>query len=156
MLTFLKRMLTFTIAFLLFIIIYFLILYLIGANENYDSFPEYLLSYAEPKLLGFYLLLVVIYPLVGFVNQKRHLNKDYSHNKEIVEKVFEQLGYEKTKENNDKVFFRKRTTVGRLALMFMDTVIVDKSENPIKIDGVRKEVKRINKELDTQLLDESE
>ena len=147
-----KRLLFVAIYFLVFLFIFLSAMYFFKYAKTETTYMEYLNSFLQLKVIGLYAAMVLFYPLMAFMTLKRHIDKDYSYNQEVINTVMEEMGYVKTFENEQFVDFNKKNGMTRFMLFFMDKIRIDKSDNPLKINGLRKEIQKINRRLDDALL----
>lgn len=98
---------------------------------------------ALPKLIVFFILVAAIYPVLGFVKRKFYLNGDYSKYANIIEDTLKDAGYQIARKDDEKVIFRHRKGVTRLTRMYEDAITFDLAQDPIVVDGFRKDVDRI-------------
>ena len=66
-------------------------------NQKFMLFLAFLVAYS------------LIYPLVGFVKIKRHLNGTFADNRGVFEKAFETLNYIKTVDDPDRIVYRRKS-----------------------------------------------
>jgi len=152
MVQYFKRFLIFAVYFAVLITLMFIVLFYVKGYNDEGELINYLSTLLQKKFILFYVGMVAIYPLFAFINVKRHLNKEYAYYSEAVERVMEQSGYIKLNETDTHITFRKEKMGARLALMFLDEISINKSDNPVVISGLRKEVRKLNRMLDTALL----
>jgi len=117
-----------------------------------DSFNEILTE--GRVVMGLIVLYAFLYPLINFVNVKRHLNGSFESNRKFFEEAFTETGYEKTSETGDSVTYRKKTGIARAMLFWDDEVVLNTTSNPVIISGVRKIVTRINRIIERNILRE--
>ena len=146
-----KRLLTVAICFVVILFVFLSIMYFVKYSTE-TTYQEYLNSFLQLKVLGLYALMVLVYPLIGFMTLKRHINKDYAYNRNVIEETFAEAGYVKSLETDQEVHFRKKNAFTRFMLFYMDLIVINKQDNPLKINGLRKELQKINKKLDSNLL----
>jgi ABC-type maltose transport system permease subunit len=113
-------------------------------NQKFMLFLAFLVAYA------------LIYPLVGFVKIKRHLNGTFADNRGVFEKAFETLNYIKTADDPDKIVYRRKSKYARFAQWYEDSIVISPQENPVVISGMRKTVTRIDRLIDQFLIKASE
>jgi hypothetical protein len=105
---------------------------------------------------GFLLAYSFVYPLIAFVSIKRHLNGTFANNREVFEKAFDTLQYIKTEETPDKIVYRRKSKFVRFSQWYEDSIVIDTTENPVVISGLRKAVTRIDRIIDQLLIKASE
>jgi hypothetical protein len=107
-------------------------------------------------LLLLFLAYSFVYPLIAFAKIKRHLNGTFADNREVFEKAFDTLQYIKTEETADKIVYRRKSKFARFAQWYEDSIVIDVTQNPIIISGLRKAVTRIDRIIDQLLIKASE
>lgn len=107
-------------------------------------------------LLMFFLAYAFVYPLIAYVKVKRHLNGTFADNREVFERVFETLQYIKTAESDETIVYRRKSKFARFAQWYEDSIVIDISQNPVIISGLRKGVARIDRMVDQLLVKASE
>jgi hypothetical protein len=113
----------------------------------------------ERRFITLFSLLIAygfVYPVAAFTRVKRHLNGTFPENREKFERAFEALNFVKTEEAHDKLVYRKKSKLVRLAQWNEDQVTVYTQEIPIILAGFRKSVQRLDRMIDQYLKMESE
>lgn len=155
MLTYLRRMVKYL---LVFAVIFFLFLILLPAvSENRpmgDSLMEMISNDRFRIILLIFFVLAFVYPVTNFVKKERYLNGDFQKNRGDIEKALSDLHYIMINEEDSKLIYRKKSGFMRMIYYWEDKIVIDITNNPILISGVRKEIKRLEKILDNYLLKE--
>jgi hypothetical protein len=145
---------------LYFLVIFFIIvglLFLWQYTKNTDiTFSSLFQEGSLPKLVIFFLLVAAIYPALGFVKRKFHLNGDYSKYAATIEDTLKDAGYEIGSKDDEKIVFRHRKAITRLTRMYEDAIVFDLREDPIVVDGLRKDVDRILRAISYRISREEE
>jgi hypothetical protein len=145
---------------LYFLVIFFIIvglLFLWQYTKNTDiTFSGLFREGSLPKLVIFFLLVAAIYPALGFVKRKFHLNGDYAKYAGTIENTLKDAGYEIGSKDDEKVVFRHRKAITRLTRMYEDAIVFDLREDPIVVDGLRKDVDRILRAISYRISREEE
>lgn len=130
-----------------FVLIFFLIVGLIyffsTQKQSGLSFTEMFQEGSFPKLAIFFLAVAVIYPALGFGKRNLYLNGDYSKYADIIDSAMRDLDYEKASEEEGKVIYRCTSHSKRLGRMYEDAITFDVSDNPVVIEGFRKDTTRV-------------
>lgn len=95
------------------------------------------------QLAIFLTVMSLVYPLFGYVTKKVYLNSSYLQDKTTINDIFLTNRYIIECEGVDFIKFRHKSTFVRTMRMFEDTITLDFSDNPIKIEGQRKDVYRL-------------
>ena len=140
--------------FILLILVFILIIVTnLGKQISYKDIFRSLLGTSRIRIFliiaGAYAL---IYPFLVFGKKERYLNGSFEKNRTGLLKAFEEQNYVLAKESETKLEFRKKSGFSKFMLFGQDKIEVDISGNPIIIDGLRKELQRLNVSLDMNLL----
>jgi hypothetical protein len=127
-----------------------------GGKMQSLKWNELIQNQRSSTLLMFFLAYAFVYPLIAYVKVKRHLNGTFADNREVFERVFETLQYIKTAESADKIVYRRKSKFARFAQWYEDSVVIDITQNPVIISGLRKGVARIDRMIDQLLIRASE
>ena len=99
------------------------------------------------KMLAFFVAVAAIYPALGFQKKPVYVSNIKEHRKEIVE-LFENANYVIDQETATSISFRLRNPFLRFMRLCEDYVIIDFSENPATMEGLRKYVLRFSRSIE--------
>ncbi len=99
------------------------------------------------KMLAFFLAVAAIYPALGFQKKPVYVSNIKEHRKEIVE-LFENANYVIAQESATSITFKLRNPFLRLLRLYEDYVTIDFSNNPIMMEGLRKDVLRFSRSIE--------
>ena len=99
------------------------------------------------KMLAFFVAVAAIYPALGFQNKPVYVSNVKEHKKEIIE-LFENENYVIADETATSITFRLRNPFLRFMRLFEDYVVIDFSENPVMMEGLRKDVLRFSRGIE--------
>ena len=99
------------------------------------------------KMLAFFVAVAAIYPALGFQKKPVYVSNIKEHRKEIVE-LFENANYVIDQETATSISFRLRNPFLRVMRLCEDYVIIDFSENPATMEGLRKDVLRFSRSIE--------
>ena len=99
------------------------------------------------KMLAFFLAVAAVYPALGFQKKPVYVSNIKEHRKEIVE-LFENANYVIAHESATSITFKLRNPFLRALRLCEDYVIVDFSENPATMEGLRKDVLRFSRGIE--------
>ncbi len=131
---------------------YFMIffIFIVGVIWIFSSQKQAGLSFAElfeegslPKLAIFFIAVAAVYPALGFQKRKLYLNGDFSKYAGAVREAMESLGYELESEEGGTVTYRVVSGYGRATRMWEDRITFTTSDNPVIVEGIRKDLVRI-------------
>ncbi|MHC1779741.1 MAG: hypothetical protein AB9922_05840 [Bacteroidales bacterium] len=152
----LKQYLTRVVKYLVYLVIVFVLVIAIFSltSKSSFSFSNLFREGTELQIVIFLLVMSVIYPFFGYARKKVYLNKSYTEDKAKILDAFERSRFEVESESGNTLSFRHKSFVVRMFRMFEDRIILDFSDNPIAIEGQRKEVYRIARMIEYAVRDD--
>lgn len=99
------------------------------------------------KILGFFILFSAVYPLLGFSRKQIYVSNFAEKEKEIIE-LLQNGNYIIETQTPTTLTFRLRNKFLRLMRMYEDRITIDFSENPVIIEGFRKDVLRFSRGIE--------
>jgi hypothetical protein len=152
MLKYLVRLARYLLLLLIMIIILLFISYL-RSGGGMTELKEVFLGSERLRIILFVVLVYsLIYPLLVFGKKERYINGKFSDNRDGFIKAFTEQDYILTKEKDTMLVFRKKSGFSRILLMGQDRIEVDFSDNPVIMEGLRKELRRLDASFDMNLL----
>jgi len=147
--------------FILYMVVIFVVVLVIfpkitGGKTPDITWSDFLHNQRFTIFMGLLLAYSFVYPLIAFAKIKRHLNGSFADNRAVFEKAFETLQYIKTEETPDRIVYRRKSQFARFAQWYEDSVVINLTENPVIISGMRKSVTRIDRIIDQLLIRASE
>lgn len=137
-------------------LVYFFILFVVMVGVIYLLSPEKSQGVSVtslfkegslPKLIVFFVCIAAIYPKFAFIKRKLHTNGTFADNREQIMEAFLNMGYELECETPESISFRLKQTSMKVSRMWEDRVTVTISEDPLIIDGYRRDVDRIARHI---------
>lgn len=104
-----------------------------------------------PKILAFFACIAALYPKFAFVQRKVYLNGTFEESRDLIVEVFENFGYGIECEGAQAISFRLNKTSMRFSRMWEDRVTINITDNPIIVDGYRKDIDRIVRRINSIL-----
>ncbi len=152
----LKQYLTRVVKYLVYLVIVFVLVIAIFSltSKSSFSFSNLFREGTELQIVIFLLVMSVIYPFFGYARKKVYLNKSFTEDKIKILDVMEKSRFEVESESGNTLSFRHKSFVVRMFRMFEDRIILDYSDNPIAIEGQRKEVYRIARMIEYAVRDD--
>ncbi len=105
------------------------------------------------QLAIFLFVMSLIYPLFGYVTRNVHLNIGYEEDKTTIKDIFFTNRYVIESEGKEAIVFRHKSSFIRTMKLFEDTITVNISDNPIKLEGPRKDVYRLARMIEYAIRD---
>jgi hypothetical protein len=149
---YLNRLVRYLLLLLIMIVILMAIAYL-RSGDGISELKEALMSSKRIRLFLFVVFVYsLVYPLLVFGKKERYINGKFGDNRDGFIKAFAEQDYIPTKEKDTIIEFRKKSGFSRMMSLGQDKIEVDFSGNPVIIDGLRKELRRLDTSLDMNLL----
>ena len=102
-------------------------------------------------LFAFIVLWSLVYPKLGFIRQP--LKMDFNAGKEQIQKVFSDNGFVLVEQKDNEMIFRMSSPLRRTLALWEDRIVVSATDGGIEMEGMRKEVARIEFRLQPFLQD---
>ena len=142
-----------------FAIIFFLIVGIVFLFSSQKaaglSFIDLFKEGSLPKIALFFVAVSAIYPKLSFYKKELYLNGDFTKYAEMVDDVMKKFDYVPEKKEPGCVTYIKNSTYARLTRMFEDRVTFETADNPVKVEGYRKDLLRILSAINYQVRQES-
>ena len=142
-----------------FAIIFFLmvgIIYLFSSQKAAGlSFIDLFKEGSLPKIALFFVAVSAIYPFLSFQKKELYLNGPFTNYAEMVDEVMQSLDYVKDNKDAETVSYIKRSGYVRLTRMYEDRVTFQTADNPVIVEGYRKDLLRILSLLNHRIRQES-
>ena len=103
------------------------------------------------QMLVIFALIAAIYPGLTFVKKEVMIEGDFEDHRDKIMKEFEQAGYVKTDEDEEKLTFRIKNKFTRFMRAYEDTVTITKGEAPLILSGNRKDILRLASRIEYAL-----
>lgn len=135
---------------LLFTLIYALMIFSNTSNiEGEDALAALFKSQRGLLMVVALFVLALFYPRFGFV--RRTLVGDLAQNRELVLKTLQISGFELTEEHDGILIFQGATFLKKAKVLWEDKIIITPMGENFQIEGIRKEVVKIEFRLKAQL-----
>ena len=145
--------------FIVLVSIFVCILVLLTPNHTYEHIfatsPEdtrALFKYGSWwQMLVIFALIAAIYPGLTFVKKEVIIEGDFEDHRDKIMKEFEQAGYVKMDEDEEKLTFRMKNKFTRFMRAYEDAVTITKGEAPLILSGNRKDILRLASRIEYAL-----
>ncbi|MFA5848740.1 MAG: hypothetical protein WC833_02565 [Bacteroidales bacterium] len=107
------------------------------------------------QMLVFLVVISFVYPLFGYVKKKVYLNRSFTEDKEKIKEIIINCRFILVSEDATTITFRPSSKFVRAMRMFEDSVVLDFSDNPITLNGLRKDVYRLSRSIEYAVRDQS-
>lgn len=99
------------------------------------------------KMLAMFAAFAVVYPAVGFQKKQLYIS-NFKENKREIVALFLNANFQIKEETQTTIVFIAKNPVIRLMRMYEDQITIDFSDNPVIIDGLRKDVLRFSRGIE--------
>jgi hypothetical protein len=151
-----KKYLSRLARYLLLLMFMIIILLAITFLRSGDGITELKEVFMKSERIRLFLIVVVaysmIYPVLVFGKKERYINGKFSDNRDGIIKAFAEQNYILTREKETILEFRKKSGFSRIMSLGQDKIEVNYTDNPVIIEGLRKELRRLDGSLDMNLL----
>jgi preprotein translocase subunit SecG len=151
-----KKYLSRLARYLLLLMFMIIILLAITFLRSGDGIAELKEVFMKSERIRLFLIVVVayslIYPVLVFGKKERYINGKFSDNRDGFIKAFAEQNYILTREKETILEFRKKSGFSRIMSLGQDKIEVNYTNNPVIIEGLRKELRRLDGSLDMNLL----
>ena len=111
---------------------------------------------ALPKIAILFLVISAAYPYFAFTKRKVYLGGTFAEKRDAVLACFEQSGYEIENEEPGRITFRLKSKTGRFTRMFEDRLVVETTDEPVVLNGYRRDIDRMARNLSYNLSSDGE
>lgn len=151
MLTFnLKRYIIRAVKYLIYMITFLFLFVSVFALISKEQWSYSVLFREETKwqMAGFLFFFSLIYPIFGYIKKKVYINGPFENDREKIIQVFLNTNFVLVSSSETELVFHHKSPFIRLMRMYEDAIIVNFSENPITLDGQRKDVYRLARSIE--------
>lgn len=142
-----------------FAIIFFLIVGIVYLFSNQKaaglSFVDLFKEGSLPKIAIFFVIVSAIYPKLSFYKKELYLNGDFTKYAGMIDDVMKKLDYVPEIHEAGRVTYIKNSAYARLTRMYEDRVTFETADNPVKVEGYRKDLLRILSAINYRVRQES-
>ena len=142
------------------LLVFALAFYLGNVQKNQPdlTFWDFMKLSNLQQMVLFFGVFSLTYPLIGFVRKKIYANGPLTAmQKQQIVDMFSNVNYALEKDENNVLTFRHKTMYIRfMRLFFEDALRIDYSDNPLMMDGLRKDVFRLSRNIEYSLRKETE
>jgi hypothetical protein len=101
------------------------------------------------RMIIFFVLFGIAYPLVSFVKKDVMLVRTFSEERINILKIFDSMGYELTSEKDGVLTFRLKSRLVRfMRLFYEDMIEVEYNEGKVSLSGLRRDIYRLTRYIE--------
>jgi len=149
-------MLHYFIRFFKYVVYYFIFLLAVLALVFYTTtnrgdlqyFWELIPPYNYWQVAIFLIVFAAVYPFFGFVKRNVYLNRPFQTDRDMLIECILLANYKLCSDDGSKMKFQQKSIFLRIMRLFEDTLTLDYSDNPIVLDGMRRDVYRFARNME--------
>jgi len=128
--------------FLMLVVVYF------TSSTRDITFWELIRPGQQTNLIILIVAFSVVYPFIGFTKQKIYTNRPLDQDKDAVIRIFTESGFLPASDNDGKLVFKAKRMSMRIFRVFEDKITLDYTDNPLVMEGMRRDVQRIARHME--------
>jgi len=144
---YLLRVVKYIVFYAVLIFLMLVVVYFTSDNQNI-SFWELIRPGQQTNLIILVVVFSVIYPFIGFTKQKIYTNTPFAQDKEAIVRIFTESGFIQALDNDGKLVFKAKRISMRIFRVFEDKITLDYRDNPLVMEGMRRDVQRIARHME--------
>ncbi|MCL1973517.1 MAG: hypothetical protein FWG54_01710 [Bacteroidetes bacterium] len=125
-----------------------LVFYLSDHRGEYRHFWELIPTYNFWQMGLFLFVFAAIYPIISYVDRKVYLNRSFDLDKDLLINVLLNANYQIESDNDYRLVFRHKNAFTRFMRLYEDKITLDYSDNPIVLNGLRRDVYRFARTME--------
>ncbi len=102
----------------------------------------------EIKILLFFVAFSAVYPLLGYYTKKIYVDNNFKDKKDDICNLMTNANYILVSDQNNVITFRLKSPFLRFMRMYEDYIVIDYSDNPVIMSGLRKDVVRFGRGIE--------
>lgn len=100
------------------------------------------------QMAGFLFFFSFIYPIFGYIKKKVYINGPFENDKEKILQVFLNTNFVLVYSSDAEMVFHHKSQFIRLMRMYEDAIVLNFSDNPITLEGQRKDIYRLARSIE--------
>ena len=125
----------------------FVLVYYTGTKSSDVNFMDFVYMSNIKNIIIFFTVFGLVYPMIGYVKQKVYASKSFDEYKEEVVRIFSQVNFVLISDKDKKMVFRPKSELLRLMRWYEDAVVVDYSDAPVLVNGLRRDAYRLSRRI---------
>ena len=144
---YLRRVIKYIVFYTVFILALLTLVYFTSKNQEI-TFWELIRPDSQKNLILLIIAFSAVYPFIGFIRKDIPVGRFNAEDKEMVSKIFAEAGFLLASDESGIMVFRAARWDMRLFRVYEDKITLDYNENPLLIDGMRRDVMRVARHLE--------
>ncbi len=144
------------IVFFLLVVTIFAIFFNLEGNSIADVYRGMFKEGAWFKMLLFFVAYAIVYPFMGYQKKEIYTNENLATRKEDIKELFENANFVLQEETPTSMTFVLKNKFLRFIRIYEDAVVLDYSEIPATISGLRKDTLRFSRSIEYMMRERDE
>jgi len=144
---YLIRVVKYIIFYAILIFLMLVVVYFTSSNQEI-TFWELIRPGEQTNLIILIVAFSVVYPFIGFTKQKIYTNRPFDRDKDAVIRIITESGFIPASDTDGKVVFKAKRISMRIFRVFEDKITLDYTDNPLVMEGMRRDVQRIARHME--------
>jgi len=144
---YLRRVAKYIVFYAIIILLMLLIVYYTSDNRSSPFWEAMIPSDNRTKLIILIVAFSTIYPFLGFSRKEVYTNRFSEEDKEAATRIVSESGFILISDQDGKMVFKSKRITMRIFRAFEDKITLDYHENPLTIEGMRRDIQRIANHL---------
>ena len=134
----------------IFVILVNIIFFTSQRQPGIDNFTDLFKDGSLWQMLALFIAFSAVYPVLGYYNKKIYTNNNFAAKKQsIIDYMTNGGRYMLTDDSNGRLTFRIKSPFIRFMRLYEDAIVIDYTSNPVIMSGLRKEVVRYSRNIET-------
>ncbi|HHV03957.1 MAG: hypothetical protein WCQ69_02455 [Bacteroidales bacterium] len=144
---YLRRVLKYIIFYTILIMAMLAIVYFTSDHPS-TTFWELIQPEQQKNLIILIVAFSVVYPFIGFSKKEIYTNRPMAEDKETVICIVGESGFILVSDQDGKMVFKAKRITMRIFRVFEDKITIKYNDNPLIIEGMRRDMQRIARHLE--------
>lgn len=132
-----------------------IIFYTSQRQPGIENFTDLFKEGSWWQMLALFVAFSAVYPALGYYNKKIYTNNNFTDKKQaIINYMTENGRYLLADDSNGRLTFRIRSPFIKFMRLYEDAIVIDYTDNPIVMSGLRKEVVRFSSNIENIIMSE--
>ncbi|HPH80148.1 MAG TPA: hypothetical protein PLS02_05295 [Bacteroidales bacterium] len=145
---YLRRVAKYIVFYAIIILLMLLIVYYTSDNRSSPFWEAMIPSDNRTKLIILIVAFSTIYPFLGFSRKEVYTNRFSEEDKEAATRIVSESGFILISDQDGKMVFKSKRITMRIFRVFEDKITLDYRDNPLTIEGMRRDIQRIASHLE--------
>lgn len=132
----------------LFLLLILLFVFYTSTHGEISHFWELIHPSNYWQVALFVIVYAAVYPFIGFVHRNVYLNRPFGEDREALIAAILHANFLIVSETETQIVFRSKSILTRIMRLYEDKITLDFSDNPIVLNGMRRDVYRFARNME--------